>query len=158
MSVTIDLMNNSGTQSVPGKKEFQHWSNTVFACLEHEGRHCEVGIRLVDETESAELNQNFRQKKGPTNVLSFTYNDIPENSASELLGDLAICTQIVEREAREQNKSAQAHWAHMTVHGLLHLLGYDHQHDAQAETMETLEGVILAKLGYANPYESHTEH
>ena len=114
-----------------------------------------VGIRIVDELESEKLNGQYRHKDYATNVLSFT-NDLPSNildSLEELpLGDLAICAPVVEREASEQNKTIHAHWAHMVIHGVLHLQGFDHEDESDAEEMETLECSILAKLGLANPY------
>jgi probable rRNA maturation factor len=153
MSVIIELMNDSGINPVPGASEFQRWGDAVLAALDSAESNLEIGIRLVNEAESAELNRHYRHKQGPTNVLSFSYTDIPEQAGSKLLGDLAICTQVVQREAIEQAKSLQAHWAHMTVHGFLHLLGYDHQEETAAEQMESLEAAILGNLGYANPYD-----
>lgn len=152
MSVTIDLMNASGETDVPSKADFKRWSRAVLAGVDRQTEDFSIGIRLIDEKESAELNQNFRRKSGPTNVLSFTYPDLPATE-ERLLGDLAICTQVVGSEAEQQDKSKEAHWAHMTVHGILHLLGYDHQTKNQTSTMENLECLILEKLGYANPYQ-----
>jgi probable rRNA maturation factor len=156
MGVIIELNNESGRSSVPASTDFEHWSDAVLEYLKQDDKHYELGIRLVNEEGSAELNENYRHKEGPTNVLSFAYTDIPAQTGSHLLGDLAICVPVLEREAAQQKKPLQAHWAHLTVHGMLHLLGYDHQQDAQAEEMEQLEGVILANLGYADPY--HIQH
>ncbi len=156
MGVVIELSNESGQSSVPANSDFEQWSKAVLDYLKQNEEPYELGIRLVNEAESAQLNENYRHKKGATNVLSFGYTDIPAQTGSRLLGDLAICVPVLEREAAEQNKPLQAHWAHLTVHGMLHLLGFDHQEDAQAEEMEQLEGVILANLGYANPY--HLQH
>ncbi len=153
MSVTVELMNLSGESAVPSQAEFEGWSDAVLKELNNNEQTLELGIRLVSEIESAELNQNFRNKQGPTNVLSFTYTDIPPQVQQNLLGDLAICSQVVIREAREQQKAIKAHWAHMTIHGMLHLLGQDHQDDIEAEAMEKLEGNILSKLGYSQPYK-----
>lgn len=152
MSVIIELMNVSGETEVPAQAEFQDWANAVLLASDHSGTAMELGIRLVAEAESAELNQHYRHKQGSTNVLSFSYPDISGDTGQPMLGDLVICSQVVMREAQQQQKQATAHWAHMTVHGMLHLLGQDHQDDRQAEIMENLESVILAKLGYANPY------
>ncbi len=152
MSVTIELMNASAESAVPSQAEFELWGNAVLEELNQDDQTFELGIRLVSETESAELNQNFRNKQGPTNVLSFTYNDIPAQAQQGLLGDLAICSQVIIREAQEQQKTASAHWAHMTIHGLLHLRGYDHQDDKEATCMEEMEINILSKLGYPHPY------
>lgn len=154
MSVTIELMNDSGLKPVPSVGEFQLWANAAYASLEQADRSVEVGIRLVNEADSAKLNRQYRHRQGATNVLSFSYPGIPEQTGSTLLGDLAICTQVVQREAAEQQKTVEAHWAHMTVHGILHLFGYDHQDDHEADEMERLEAVILGNLGYANPYDS----
>jgi probable rRNA maturation factor len=111
----------------------------------------EVLVRLVDEQESAELNSNYRHKKGPTNILSFSF-EVPEGIPNDYLGDLVICAGVVEREAKEQAKPLDAHWAHMVVHGLLHLRGYDHVDEADAAAMEAEEVAILAGLGFPDPY------
>ena len=117
----------------------------------------EITIRLVDTPEMSELNENFRQKKGPTNVLSFPFGIERIGNDSILLGDIVICNEIVSEQAKEQNKSLDAHWAHMVVHGILHLLGHDHVEDEDAKIMETLEIDILKKLNFPNPYETR-EH
>jgi probable rRNA maturation factor len=114
-------------------------------------------IRIVGAAESRRLNRTWRGKDKPTNVLSFPGEPLvahgtPDASESPELGDLAICAPVVAREAREQGKAAQAHWAHMVVHGVLHLLGYDHENDRDAAVMETREAQILAQFGYRNPY------
>ena len=105
--------------------------------------------RLVPTTN---FNQTYRNKSGPTNVLSFPC-ELPEGVPNDWLGDLVICSAVVEREALEQGKSPAAHWAHMVVHGLLHLQGYDHVEESEAEVMEAKEIAILERLGYPNPYE-----
>lgn len=121
----------------------------------------ELTIRVVGAAESRKLNRTWRGKDKPTNVLSFPSDPsltFPggagkgQGEALHELGDLAICAPVVAREAREQGKSTQAHWAHMVVHGVLHLLGYDHEVDRDAEIMEAREADILAGLGYSNPY------
>lgn len=111
----------------------------------------EVLLRVVDEAESEALNHSYRGKRSPTNVLAFPFEP-PPGVPSALLGDVIICAAVVRREAREQGKPARAHWTHMVVHGCLHLLGYDHQTDDEAQEMETLEIQILARLGIDNPY------
>ena len=117
----------------------------------------EVSVRIVDEAEMAEINRRYRGKNQPTNVLAFpaelqSLPGLPEENAG-LLGDLVICAPVVDREANEQGKSAAAHWAHMLVHGMLHLLGYDHESDADAREMEGLEIATLARHGIENPYK-----
>jgi probable rRNA maturation factor len=108
-------------------------------------------IRLVDDQESAELNQQYRHKQGPTNILSFPF-EAPDGFDTDLLGDLVICTPLIALEAQQQNKQLFDHWAHITIHGVLHLLGYDHIDDAEAEEMEALEIKILSRLNINNPY------
>lgn len=125
--------------------------------LEELGKAYSCVIRIVDEKESAELNQHYRHKPGPTNVLSFPFEwpeglDRLEHEDTTLLGDLIICAPVVEREAIAQNKPLLHHWAHMTVHGLLHLRGYDHIEEHEAEEMEIKEIAILKKLHIENPY------
>ncbi|VAX12492.1 Metal-dependent hydrolase YbeY, involved in rRNA and/or ribosome maturation and assembly [hydrothermal vent metagenome] len=139
----------------PTEADIQHW---VEVALHHEQReNIELTLRIVDEAESMALNHQYRHKDYATNVLSFTY-DIPAEVEIELLGDLVICAPVVQREAAEQGKSEQAHWAHMIVHGLLHLLGFDHLNDADAKEMEAHEISILMQLEFTNPYDiSETE-
>ncbi len=142
----IDL-DNVCAAPIPGIERFKAWAQ---AALREDD--LELSIRIVDERECAELNRMYRQKEGPTNVLSFSC-DVPEGVPCQILGDLVICAPVVEREALEQNKSLEAHWAHLVVHGILHLLGFDHMEDTAAEEMEALEIKILQDLGYTNPYE-----
>ena len=112
----------------------------------------ELSLRLVDEAESADLNQRYRGKAGPTNVLSFPFEPPPGIKGPRYLGDLVICVPVVAREAAEQGKAPEAHWAHLVVHGVLHLLGYDHLDEAEAQAMEALETRLLANLGFPPPY------
>lgn len=149
--IHIDLDNASGSAEVPDEEAFQRWAD---AAAETDG--AEVSIRLVDEAESAELNRTYRGKDKPTNVLSFPF-EVPEGVPNDLLGDLVICVPVVEREAQEQGKASAAHWAHMVVHGLLHLQGYDHIGDDEAEVMEAKEIAILQRLGFPNPYQDTAE-
>ncbi|WP_430459935.1 rRNA maturation RNase YbeY [Thalassolituus sp. LLYu03] len=135
---------------LPSEEQLALWAERAL-----EGRtefaEPELTIRLVAEEESHELNFEYRGKDKPTNVLSFPFEAPPEVPI-ELLGDLIICAQVVQQEAVEQGKTDEAHWAHMVVHGCLHLLGYDHINDDEAEVMESLERDILAKLGFPDPY------
>jgi len=114
----------------------------------------ELGVRVVGAAESRRLNSRYRDKDRPTNVLSFAppYALQASGGGSPLLGDLVICAAVVRSEAREQGKSLQAHWAHLVVHGALHLIGYDHEREAEAKRMERREVAVLRRLGYANPY------
>ncbi|TRW90847.1 rRNA maturation RNase YbeY [Candidatus Methylobacter oryzae] len=132
----------------PERQQIQLWVDTA---LEDYERDAEIVVRIVDEQESAELNEQYRHKSGPTNILSFPA-DLPEGIELDLLGDLVICAPVVEKEAREQGKILSHHWAHIIVHGVLHLLGYDHIDDDEAELMENKEIAILHKLHINNPY------
>lgn len=158
MKLTIYMDNASSYQNIPDEPSVQQW---VDAALTHKKGEAELSIRVVDENESSELNLRYRNKQGPTNVLSFPA-DLPESLQEllleeslqlPLLGDLVICAQVVEREAQQQNKSLKAHWAHMLVHGSLHLIGYDHMNDHEAELMEQMETNILTNLDFPPPYE-----
>lgn len=147
MNVIIDLQQATDAD-VPSEEQFQRWASAALAEVNED---CELSIRLVDEAESAELNNDYRGKNYPTNVLSFPFES-PVPLEPMLLGDLVLCVNVVEKEAAEQNKVLQDHWAHLVVHGCLHLLGYDHIEDDEAELMESLEIRILDKLEIKNPY------
>jgi probable rRNA maturation factor len=150
--ISLDFQQASNSSSVPQRQEFESWLQQILPLFQQEA---ELTIRVVDELESQELNHQYRGKNKPTNVLSFPFEipeHLPEGVEIELLGDLIICAPVVEREAQEQNKALLAHWAHMTLHGCLHLLGYDHIEDKEAEEMESLEIEILQKMGFPNPY------
>lgn len=153
-SVILDLqIACAQSEGLPAVEDFQRWLNAVIPKFQAES---EVTIRLVDSDESQMLNSTYRGKDKPTNVLSFPF-EAPEGLEIPLLGDLVICRQIVEQEAPEQNQTLAAHWAHMVVHGSLHLLGYDHISDAEAEEMESLETEIMQELGYPDPYISEKD-
>ena len=111
-------------------------------------------IRIVDEDESAQLNETYRHKVGATNVLSFPF-EVPEGIELNLLGDLVVCAPVLAREAQEQNKPLMAHWAHIIIHGTLHLLGYDHIDDSDAREMEEKEIALLKTLSISNPYDDN---
>ncbi|PPK76702.1 rRNA maturation RNase YbeY [Methylobacter tundripaludum] len=132
----------------PDQQQIQLWVDTALDDYEQD---TEIVVRIVDEQESAELNEQYRHKSGPTNILSFPV-DLPEGIELDLLGDLVICAPVLEKEALEQDKLLAHHWAHIIVHGVLHLLGYDHIDDDEAELMENKEIAILNKLHINNPY------
>ncbi|MTZ13054.1 rRNA maturation RNase YbeY [Stutzerimonas degradans] len=139
----------ASTGKVPTAAELQRWCELA---LRQRSGDSELTIRMVDEEEGRELNRTWRHKDYPTNVLSFP-TDVPDEFLDiPLLGDLVICVPVVEREAVEQGKPLTAHWAHLVIHGCLHLLGYDHIEDAEAEEMEALERQLLAELGHPDPY------
>ena len=146
--IELDLQLETAGQHPTGA-QFRHWCELA---LRQRSADSELTIRLVDEAEGRELNRTWRHKDYATNVLSFPA-DIPEGLLDiPLLGDLVICVPVVEREAREQNKALEAHWAHLVIHGCLHLLGYDHIEDDEALEMEDLERQLLAELGHPDPY------
>lgn len=153
-NVILDLqLACESEQGLPTEADFQRWLEAVLPQFQPES---EVTIRVVDKAESHELNHTYRGKHKPTNVLSFPF-EAPPGIELPLLGDLIICRQVVEQEAREQEKALEAHWAHMVIHGSLHLLGYDHIEDDEAEEMESLETEIMLALGYPDPYISEKE-
>lgn len=127
---------------LPSARQFRSWAKAALRV------DTEVTIRIVDETEGRALNHTYRNKDYATNVLTFPLTETPH-----LMGDIIICAPVVAKEAQEQHKDLFAHYAHLTVHGILHLHGYDHETDTQAELMEGLETAIVTKLGYANPYQ-----
>ncbi|MDZ7804127.1 rRNA maturation RNase YbeY [Thiohalophilus sp.] len=152
MSIEVEVQRIAAAG--PNEADIQRW---VSAALHAEQRDdAELTVRIVDEDESTELNEQYRHKSGPTNVLSFPFECPPEVEL-DLLGDLVICAPVVQREAREQGKQEMAHWAHMIVHGTLHLLGYDHLQQDEAEAMERREISIMEELGYTNPYRLEAE-
>lgn len=149
--VILDLqIASEDAHGLPAEQDFQRWLDAVLPQFQAAS---EVTIRIVDEAESHELNNTYRGKDKPTNVLSFPF-EAPPQVTLPLLGDLVICRQVVEREAAEQQKTQEEHWAHMVVHGCLHLLGYDHIEDDEAEEMEALETDIMQRMGYADPYQA----
>lgn len=134
---------------IPSDKLLRHWARAV---LDTRQPKAEVHLRIVDEHEMQALNRQYRGKDTPTNVLSFPA-ELPAGVPLPLLGDIAICAPVVLAEADKQQKPLQAHWAHMLVHGILHLLDFDHQHEDEAHIMESLEIAILGALDFASPYE-----
>ena len=154
MNLQIDIQRESA-EPVPDEDDIRRW---IAATLDGQrSEDTEISLRLVDEPEMAQLNRAWRDKPGSTNVLSFP-SDLPPELQLPLLGDIVVCVPVVLREASEQGKAPEAHWAHMLVHGTLHLLGYDHIDNDEAEAMEALETRILATLNYPCPYRGdHAE-
>lgn len=136
--------------SCPPSGRMRDW---LQAALAHAGaaHEAELSVRVVDEAEMSALNGRYRHKDGPTNVLSFPFEALPGVDVP-LLGDIVLCAPVLQREAAAQGKQEAAHWAHLLVHGALHLLGFDHQQAEEAEAMEAAERRILAGLGFADPY------
>lgn len=150
--LNLEIQNHQ-QEIVPSDENMQHWSEIAY---QGEG-DASVSIRIVDAAESQALNNEYRHKDKPTNVLSFPMDmpdDILQLVEINMLGDLVICAEVVRKEAEQQHKTTDAHWAHMLVHGMLHLQGYDHIEDNQAQQMEALEISLLNKLGFENPYQS----
>lgn len=141
----------SDARNLPAEASIKNWLNHVF----DEDQSGEVTVRIVDEDESQQLNHHYRGKNYATNVLAFAYDADHEVILDALpVGDIVICAGIVEREALDQGKTIEAHWAHLVVHGGLHLRGFDHETEAEATEMESRERMILAELGIGNPYEA----
>ncbi len=153
MNLQLEVQRVVEWDHVPGVMQFQAWAE---AALNGRLEQAELVVRIVDREESRQLNREYRGKDRPTNVLSFPF-EAPDVVESDLLGDLVICAPLVEEEAREQQKPLEAHWAHLLVHGVLHLLGFDHINEEEAEMMESLEVEILAALGFSDPYQSERE-
>lgn len=147
----LDVQIASRSGHLPTPALLQHWVDTALADY---ADVFEVVIRIVDEPEMVELNQAYRHKTGATNILSFPF-EAPEGVDLNLLGDLVVCAPVLESEARAQQKTLEHHWAHIVIHGLLHLLGYDHIAETDAELMETLEISLLQKLCINNPYQEY---
>lgn len=150
MSSVVEVQNAAGGDC-PGQAEVEGWVGAALAGRPTAGG--EITVRVVDESEGRELNRRFRGRDGATNVLAFPFEQPPGIEPLPYLGDLVLCAPVVFMEAREQGKSPQAHWAHLIVHGTLHLVGYDHAEEAEALRMEAEERRILARLGFADPYE-----
>jgi probable rRNA maturation factor len=146
----INLQIATQEKNIPSESLFKSW---VKAALQGKKEKMEITIRLVDKPEIIELNKKYRHKKLPTNVLAFPFQ-APPGIKIPILGDIVICAPIANKEAFEQKKSTKAHWAHLTTHAILHLLGHKHSTQKDAKKMETLEIKILKKLGFPNPYST----
>jgi len=152
MKTALQISSESACPT-PALPDVVRWVECALAHAGHT-RDAQISLRIVEENEMRELNLRYRGLDKPTNVLAFSAG-LPAQLAHPLLGDIVICAPIVEHEAREQDKIRDAHWAHMMVHGTLHLLGYDHQSEAEALAMETLETDILNELTFPPPYADH---
>lgn len=146
IKITIQALTSN--TFIPSRYFLQRWVNKALS--KQVGTNA-VNIRLVSKKESAALNSTYRHKNDPTNILSFPFEP-PPGVSSAFLGDLVICAPLVNQQAKQQAKTPLTHWAHLVIHGCLHLIGYDHVHDKDATKMETLEIQLLEDLGYENPY------
>ncbi|XGA81114.1 rRNA maturation RNase YbeY [Halomonas sp. CH40] len=155
MTALIDYQLATQSTQVPDAAQLERWVAAVLEQHPQESRH-EVTIRIVDADESQALNADYRGKDKPTNVLSFPF-EAPPGIELPLLGDLVICQNVVAQEAQQQQKPLMQHYAHMVIHGTLHLLGYDHIEDDEAEAMEQLERLLLARFDIPDPYLSETQ-
>lgn len=150
MTINLELQIATNVKTLPHPSQFKEWVRIVFSSDLEELQHfksLELTIRIVDEEEIIDLNSRYRHKNLPTNVLSFP-GQIKEQFNYHVLGDVVICATIIEKEAKQQSKELLAHWAHMVIHGILHLLGYDHQNARDANKMESLEVDLLNKIGF----------
>ena len=146
----IEVQRISDSSLMPRDEEFQLWAEKALIDYHQD---TEILIRIVDTQEISDLNQQYRHKTGPTNILSFPF-EVPEGiDGLDLLGDLVVCAEVLEHEAKAQNKKLKDHWAHIIIHGILHLIGYDHINDADAIEMEAKEIHLLQQLTIDNPYQ-----
>lgn len=162
MTVELELQIATNAKTLPHPSQFKEWVGIVFSDKTISLKNLnniEITIRIVDEEEIIDLNYRYRHKEGSTNVLSFP-GQIPPQVEDEcdykVLGDVVICAAVVEHEAKQQNKELLSHWAHMVVHGILHLLGYDHENELEAHSMESIEINLMKQLGFLSPYTHHT--
>ncbi len=163
-SLQLEVQFGVARDGVPTTRRLQTWAQAAYEV--HHAAHSvgrkrvvppvEVSLRIVGTAESRKLNRDWRDEDHATNVLSFPAGEMPDVDGDEVptLGDLVICLPVIKREAREQGKSLDAHWAHMMIHGVLHLLGYDHEVERDAQVMEAGEVAILESFGFANPYDA----
>lgn len=153
MSLCMDIQNVSGFDNLPENELIVKWAEQA---LDEQHKDAEITLRVVDINEGLALNKEWRGRDSATNVLSFPVGE-PVEHAPNLLGDIVVCAPIVEQEAKEQGKTIDAHWAHLVIHGILHLQGYDHESDEEANVMESKEIKILKEIGYTNPYETESK-
>ncbi len=141
--LTLSVQYGTANDGLPSRQRLRSWAKSALLT------DAQVTLRLVGGREGRSINRDFRGKDYATNVLTFAYHD-----TTPLSGDIVLCAPVIAKQAREQRKSVEAHYAHMVVHGMLHLQGYDHESDRDARVMESLEAEIVVKLGYADPYET----
>lgn len=146
-----NALNKNNKSFIPTKQQLTKWLAIISTQLK-EQKSVEVTVRIVEKTEITQLNTDYRNKQSATNVLSFPFEEI-EGSYDGYLGDIIICAEVITNEAKQQHKNLEHHWQHMLIHGCLHLYGYDHIDDLQAQQMESLEILILKKMGISSPYE-----
>jgi len=162
--VVVDVqlaLDETSSVEVPENKQIQQWAAAAIKAARNEdnqgkNQNTQMTVRIVEEAEISQLNEDFRHKTGATNVLSFPFvlpPGIPENESAQPLGDLVVCAAVVNKEAKEQLKNNSAHWAHIVIHGTLHLLGLDHQNKKEAYDMESLETNTMFELGFPDPYK-----
>ena len=157
MELFVDLqLASEDKHNIPALVSIEKWIQSAIIAGASPKEEAELTVRIVDAEESQQLNGQYRNKHKPTNVLSFPFQN-PPGITLPLLGDLVICKKIVENEAQEQDKTLPEHWAHMLIHGTLHLLGYDHINETDALEMESLETKLLIELGFNDPYFSEKE-
>jgi probable rRNA maturation factor len=149
MKINLSVQVATSAKDVPSRASLIAWTRAALKGVRRQS--ISVTLRVVTSGESKKLNSTYRDKHKPTNVLSFPFETLP-GTRSDLLGDVVICAEVVRREAREQGKEMRAHWAHMVVHGIMHLRGYDHQRSEDAAVMEARETRVLKALGFPNPY------
>ncbi len=155
MNILIDCQNTIDSKKLPSIENMQSWVLETLKIVDAQFSKPEITIRVVSLEESQQLNLEYRSKDSPTNVLSFPFEApemIPTDELDEYLGDLVICEKVLRDEAEQQNKPLSNHWAHLVIHGVFHLLGFDHIEDEEAEEMEALEIKVLNSLGLENPY------
>lgn len=147
--LVTDVQNVSGDRNVPKTALIQAWAAAAYGKVAN--TEAEVTVRVVGEEDGRQLNMQYRNKPVATNVLSFPFED-PPNIKTQILGDIVLCAPVITREALDQSKPLAAHWAHMIVHGVLHLCGYRHDVENDADLMEQLEAQIIEQIGFTNPY------
>jgi len=151
MKLTLRVQYGCARAGLPGRAAIRAWARAALAGMRR--RRVELTVRIAGAAEGARLNRRYRGRRGATNVLSFPYEN-PPGVRTDMLGDLVICAPVVAREARAGRPPAAAHWAHMVVHGIMHLRGYDHRNRKEAAIMEAREARVLARLGFPDPYSA----